>query len=436
VIYTSGSTGAPKGVMVEHRNVVNELLFQEVQYGSPAGQTILQFSPAAFDAAVEEILNLALGATLILGTETQVTSLDGFSALCVTHEVSRVALPVRFWEQLVRHGVVPASLRCVIIGGEAARGQSVRAWFDLGKPGTELFNAYGPTETTICAARYRCNSRDCGPPPIGRPITNGRIYLLDEYLEPAPVGVTGEIYIAGAGVARGYINKPALTAERFSADPFGAPGTRMYRTGDLGRYLPDGNIEYLGRNDFQVKIRGFRIELGEIEAKLQEHIGVCEAVVIAREEQGDKRLVAYYRRQGDVAPGVESLRSHLQWQLPEYMVPAAYVEMEQWPVTSNGKLDRKALPAPEGEAFLVQTYEPPEGETEQTLSQIWSELLGVERVGRQDNFFELGGHSLLAVSVIERMRQAGLQADVRSLFETPTLTALASATKLFKEVEL
>jgi amino acid adenylation domain-containing protein len=264
------------------------------------------------------------------------------------------------------------------------------------------------------------------------------MYVLDSYGEPAPVGVAGELYIGGAGVARGYLNRPELTTERFLPDPFGKapfianPGARMYRTGDLGRWLPDGTIEYLGRNDSQVKLRGFRIEPGEIEARLLEHESVREAVVVVREDEpGDKRLVAYYtaeeRAGGAEAPRAEQLRAHLAARLPEHMLPAAYVKLESLPLTPNGKLDRKALPAPEGEAYSRRGYEAPQGETETLLAATWAEALRLERVGRHDNFFELGGHSLLAVTLVERMRQAGLQVDVRALFTRPTLAELASA---------
>ena len=261
--------------------------------------------------------------------------------------------------------------------------------------------------------------------PIGRPIANTQIYILDIHGEPVPIGVAGELYIGGAGVARGYLNRPELTAERFLSDPFVAePGARVYRTGDLGRWLPDGNIEFLGRNDFQVKIRGFRIELGEIEARLALYPGIREAVVIAREDTpGDKRLVAYYTStgpQGDLdALGAEALRAHLSAALPEYMVPAAYVRLESLPLTPNGKLDRRALPAPDADAYATRGYEAPQGETETILAGIWAEVVRLDRVGRHDNFFELGGHSLLAITLIERMRRLGLQVDVRAIFATP-----------------
>ena len=281
-------------------------------------------------------------------------------------------------------------------------------------------------------------------PTIGRPIANTRVYILDAYGEPAPVGVAGELYIGGAGVARGYLNRAELTAERFVKDPFASePEARMYKTGDLGRWLPDGNIEFLGRNDFQVKIRGFRIELGEIESRLRECAGVREAVVLAREDgAGDKRLVAYYTtaRAGESEQetwSAEALRNHLAGRLPEYMVPAAYVRLESLPLTPNGKLDRKALPAPEAEAYASRGYAPPQGEIETKLAAMWAEVLKLDRVGRHDNFFSLGGHSLLAVRVVSRLRQElGMEVAIRDLFAHPVLADLAKALGSAARIEL
>jgi aryl carrier-like protein len=296
-------------------------------------------------------------------------------------------------------------------------------------PGLQIVNGYGPAETTVFSTTYPEIKNRSRNTPIGRPLANTRIYILDSHGDPVPVGVTGELYIGGAGVARGYLNRPELTAARFLKDPFtDDPQGRMYRTGDLGRWLADGNIEFLGRNDFQVKIRGFRIELGEIEARLREHEGVQEAVVLAREDTpGDKRLVAYYTASEQNSVGAEALRTHLAAKLPEYMVPAAYVRLESLPLTANGKLDRKALPPPEGDAYVVRQYEAPQGPVEELLAGIWAEVLKLERVGRHDNFFELGGHSLMAVTLVERLARAGLKADVRALFAAPTLAELATS---------
>ena len=265
--------------------------------------------------------------------------------------------------------------------------------------------------------------------PIGRPIWNTQIYILDKYGEPVPVGVTGELYIGGAGVARGYLNRAELTAERFLPNPFSTDSSaRLYRSGDLGRYLANANIEFLGRNDFQVKIRGFRIELGEIEARLAEHPGVRDAVVIAREDTpGDKRLVAYFTAAGqDISVNAEVLRNHLSAKLAEYMVPAAYVSLESLPLTANGKLDRKALPAPESDAYVSRGYEAPQGETETILAAIWAKVLKISKIGRHDNFFELGGHSLLAVRVIHLLEPRGLRIAAPDFFRYPTLAYQAA----------
>jgi len=338
-------------------------------------------------------------------------------------------------------------LRYLIVGGESLD-PVVMAGVLRNSPPQHLVNGYGPTETTTFAITHEITEVAEGAKgiPIGRPIANTQVYLLDGHGEPVPVGVAGDIYIGGAGLGHGYLNQPGLTAERFMACPYSTvAGARMYKTGDLGRYQADGKIEFLGRNDFQVKLRGFRIELGEIEARLAQHPGIGEVVVMKREDSpGEIRLVAYYtlakkesgeaaesarKEESEEAPAIvsaETLRKHILGSLPEYMGPAAYVELESLPLTANGKLDRKALPRPGGKAHASREYEAPKGETEITLARLWAELLKLERVGRHDHFFELGGHSLLAVSLIERMRGEGLQADVRALFVTPTLMELAS----------
>ena len=302
-------------------------------------------------------------------------------------------------------------------------------------PNTRLSNLYGPTEAAVDVTVWECRQPTEGRVPIGRPISNTQMYVLDRHGQPVPLGVAGEIYIGGAGVGRGYLNRPELTAQRFLADPFSAEAqARMYKTGDLGRWRADGTIEYLGRNDQQVKIRGFRIELGEIEAQLLRAGSVQEAVVVAREESaGEKRLVAYVvlaGQQGETttaAAVVEGLRGQLKSVLPEYMVPSAFVQLERLPLTPNGKLDRRALPAPDLAAYAHRQYEAPQGEVEEILAGIWQELLRVERVGRRDNFFELGGHSLLIMQMMERLRRVGLSAEIRRVFESPTLADLASA---------
>jgi len=327
----------------------------------------------------------------------------------------------------------------VMCGGEALPGWVVRQYQER-LPQVELHNLYGPTEATVASTAWtRSGEDELNIIPIGKPIANTRIYILDGAGGPVPVGVTGEIYIGGAGVARGYLNRPELTAERFVADPFAQePGARMYKTGDLGRWLVDGNIEFLGRNDFQVKIRGFRIELGEVEARLREYAGVREAVVMAREDEpGDKCLVAYYTAsQAGEEVSVEELRTYLEAKLPEYMVPTKWVQLDALPLTPNGKLDRKALPASPAQSLAGRGYEAPQGELESQIAGIWAEILKVERVGRHDSFFELGGHSLLAVRLASRLREAfDVDVPINDVFARPVLTSLAEYV-LDKQLEL
>jgi arthrofactin-type cyclic lipopeptide synthetase C len=324
-----------------------------------------------------------------------------------------------------------------VVGGEKAERRLLTRWRQR-TAGHYLgwLNTYGPTETTVYSAALLLKANDevdTHDIPIGRPIANTQMYILDAHQQPVPIGVAGELYIGGAGVARGYLNRPELTAQRFVRDPFSSqPQARMYRTGDLARFRPDGHIEYLGRNDHQVKIRGFRIELGEIEARLASHPSVRQTVVQAREDQpGDKRLVAYFTAHepapdgASASPEIEALRTHLSAVLPDYMVPAAYVRLDHMPLTPNGKLDRKALPAPEAGAYLTRDYQPPLGEVETTVARIWAEVLKLERVGRTDNFFALGGHSLLTVKVTSQLRESGKDASVADLFNHPTLESFA-----------
>jgi len=421
VIYTSGSTGQPKGVMTPHGGLCSFITGDFPGFGVGPGDRVLQFSSFSFDAcAFETFRTLTRGASLHLAAPGKVLGGETLSRTAARHGITHAVLPPAVLDAMPEGESLP-SIRTMVVAGEAVREPLVRRW----APGRSLINAYGPSETTVCASLGRCRSDEPGDPPIGRPIWNTRIYVLDAAGEPVPPGVAGELFIGGAGVARGYLERPELTAERFVADPFGGrPGARMYRTGDVGRWRADGTLEFVGRNDFQVKIRGLRIELGEIEARLAEHPAVREAVVLAREDRpGEKRLVAYVV--GDEAAGAEALRAYLGETLPEYMVPAAYLRMDALPLTPNGKLDRKALPAPEGDAFARSTYEAPVGETERALAGIWSEVLGIDPVGRHDNFFELGGHSLLAVQVVSLMRDVGLPLEVHALFEAPTLAELA-----------
>ncbi|HEX6095008.1 MAG TPA: non-ribosomal peptide synthase/polyketide synthase [Thermoanaerobaculia bacterium] len=436
VIYTSGSTGQPKGVMVEHRGVCNLAYAQSDAFGVDAASRVLQFASPAFDASISElVMTFVQGACLCLASRDAIMPGEPLQTTLRDLAITHVTLPST---ALAACGDADfPALQSLIVAGEACPPAVAERWHDK----VRFFNAYGPTETTVCATLQHCDEVYPATVPIGRPIANTTIYILDANRQPVPVGVEGEIYIGGNGVARGYRNRPDLTAERFIADPFRSdPNARMYKTGDLGRWLADGSIEYLGRNDFQVKVRGFRIELGEIETKLAACAGVREAVVIAREDvPGDKRLVAYVVG-SDLS--VADLRDALSAQLPEYMVPAAFVQLDAIPVTSNGKVDRKALPAPDGKALVRREYEAPQGELEEQLAAIWRELLHVERAGRHDTFFELGGHSLLAVQLISRIRTTlGVDIALRDVFAKASLRALAEAVReaaasTFEKIEI
>ncbi|MCK9700950.1 AMP-binding protein, partial [Pseudomonas syringae pv. syringae] len=326
-------------------------------------------------------------------------------------------------------------VRLINVTGDALSAQKLKLWDEMRPAHTRLINTYGPTEATVsCTAAYVSHdavagSEGSGNATIGKPMANTRIYLLDARQQPVPYGVAGEIFVGGDGVARGYLNLAEVNAERFLADPFSSsPDARMYKTGDLARYMADGRIEYLGRNDFQVKVRGFRIELGEIEARLGNCTGVKEAVVVAREDNpGDKRLVAYVVAQPQSQLTAAELRAELAPQLAEYMLPSAFVLLDAMPLTPNRKLDRKALPAPDADALISRGYEAPQGETEERIVAIWQDLLGIEQVGRHDHFFELGGHSLLAVSLIERLRKQGLNLNVKTVFTAPSVREMALA---------
>ncbi|WP_347141891.1 amino acid adenylation domain-containing protein [Pseudomonas sp. BIOMIG1N] len=422
VIYTSGSTGLPKGVMVEHQTLENLVNWHcdtfELRHGSHTSSV----AGFGFDAMAWEIWPaLCVGATLHLPPAREGgEDIDALLKWWLAQPLDVSFLPTPVAEYAFSQNLQHPTLKTLLVGGDRLRQFHTPQRF-------KLVNNYGPTEATVVATSGVVEAGQALH--IGRPVANTQVYLLDAHQQPVPVGVAGELYVAGAGVARGYLNRAQMTAERFLKDPFSHdPQARMYRTGDLARWLPDGTLDYLGRNDDQVKIRGVRIELGEIETRLGEHAQVREAVVLAREA----RLVAYFTETQAVS--IEDLRSWLQAQLPEYMVPSAYVRLDHMPLTANGKLDRRALPEPGLDALISRGYEAPEGEVETTLAQIWAEVLKLEQVGRHDNFFELGGHSLLAVGLVERMRQAGLQADVRVLFSQPTLAALAASVGAGHEV--
>jgi amino acid adenylation domain-containing protein len=433
LIYTSGSTGRPKGVMNRHGGISNRLQWMQEAYRLRESDRVMQKTPYSFDVSVWELFwPLIVGARLVMARPkghqdpAYLVRLIQDQKITVMHFV-----PAMLNVFLSQPGVEKCrSLRAVMCSGEALPFELQERFFAL-LP-AELHNLYGPTEASVDVTSWACQrSSDERVVPIGRPIANTQIYLLGRELQLVPVGAAGELYIGGYGLARGYLARPGLTAEKFVPAPFGGrPGARLYRTGDLARYLPDGVIEYLGRTDYQVKVRGFRIELGEIEAALREHPAINEAVVLASDdEHATLRLAAYYTvANGKNGPVKSDLRGYLKERLPEYMMPAAFVELEALPLTSNGKIDRRALPALEiinratDERVMLAARTP----TEARLSSIWCDVLGLERVSVDDNFFELGGHSLLATQVISRVRETfEVELPLRSMFESPTVASLA-----------
>jgi amino acid adenylation domain-containing protein/non-ribosomal peptide synthase protein (TIGR01720 family) len=426
VIYTSGSTGRPKGVMIGHGNAVASMLARFAFYPEPI-RGFLLLSSFSFDSSVAGLFwTLSQGGTLHLPEDEQHRDPASLAALIalrgISHFLALPSLHAQILEELGDHELV-----CTIVAGEACPPALPRRHVER-LPGVALVNEYGPTEASVWCTGWRADqAADDLVVAIGRPIRGVHVHILDGALDPVPIGVDGEIYVAGGGIARGYLGRPALTAERFIPNPFGEAGERLYRTGDLGRYRADGVIEYRGRIDQQVKIRGFRIELGEIEAALVRLPGIREAVVLAREDQpGEKRLVAYVVPYAENGPNTSELRAALARELPDYMIPSAFVALAAMPLTPNGKIDRKALPAPDIGAQVAHRYVAPCTPTEETLCRIFAEVLGLDRIGIEDNFFEVGGHSLLAIKLIERVRRQGLHADVRSLFANPTPAGLAA----------
>lgn len=426
VTYTSGSTGEPKGVMVEHASVVNLLTSIRKRIGFTPSDCILAVTTISFDiAALEILLPLLTGARVVLADRDIALDAGRLAAMLDRFDITALQATPATWQALVSAGWTGRRSLKALCGGEAMPVELARQLL----PRVEsLWNLYGPTETTIwsCARQIARVDEHTALEPIGGPIANTRIYLLDTHERPVPIGVTGEIHIGGTGVSRGYLNRDALTADRFIDSPF-VDGDRLYRTGDLGRYRPDGTIEFLGRSDFQIKVRGFRIEPGEIESQLLALTGIREALVVALEEEpGDTRLVAYYTVHDGAIVRREDFKEQLSRALPNYMVPAAYVPLASMPLTANGKVDRKRLPAPNGGAYITREYETPMGPTETTLAQIWRNVLRIEQVGRHSNFFELGGHSLLGLKVIAQVAQSlKVELPVETLFVAPDLLRMA-----------
>ncbi len=447
VIYTSGSTGVPKGVEVSHRNVARLLDSTQPRYQFGPTDVWTMFHSFAFDFSVWEIYGAILfGGRLVIVSHEVSRSPEAFHKLLRDERVTVLNQTPSAFRQLIRADETldgastgPLGLRWVIFGGEALELQSLRPWFDRhGDRSPRLVNMYGITETTVHVTYREIDRSDLdqgqAAGPIGRAIPGWQVYLLDRVGQPVPVGVVGEMYVGGSGVARGYLNRPGLTADRFVPDTFGdVPGARLYRSGDLARRRPDGELEYVGRADHQVKIRGYRIELGEIEASLARHAQVRESVVIVREDRaGDPRLAAYVVPRTVPGPSSSELRRHLKQTLPDYMVPAVFVTLPSLPLTDNGKVDRRGLPAPGGaRPALDGAFVVPRNEVEEKVAAIWAGVLDLDEVGVDDNFFDLGGHSLLATRAISRIRDAfGVDLPLRPLFENPTVAGLAECVEV------
>ncbi|WP_280868562.1 non-ribosomal peptide synthase/polyketide synthase [Streptomyces sp. SAI-127] len=425
VIYTSGSTGRPKGVQVAHGGLVNLAETFRRELGVAPGTRMLQFASFGFDAAVLDLATtLASGATLVVASSAERTEPAALSAVVRAQSVGVASVSPSLLGTLDPAEL--AGVEAMLVGSERVGEQVARVW----APGRRMLNGYGPTETTVIASAGLVDAGGVGAPPIGVPLPNTRAYVLDDRLAPVPVGVTGELYLAGPQLARGYGGQAGLTAERFVPDAFAGDGSRMYRSGDRVRRLADGRLSFVDRADGQLKVRGFRIEPGEVEAALVAHPGVRAAVVTAFGDGGERRLVAYVvpADPGAGIPSATELRESTGRRLPAFMVPSVFVELAGLPLTANGKLDRAALPEPDGTAHGEHAYVAPAGATEELLAGIWAQLLGVHRVGAEDNFFERGGHSLLATQVMSRIREVfGADVSVATLFDHPTVRALAAA---------
>ncbi|HEY9832540.1 MAG TPA: amino acid adenylation domain-containing protein, partial [Stenomitos sp.] len=436
VIYTSGSTGKPKGVAVEHQQLLNYLHGILARLDLPEGTSFATVSTFAADLGNSVIFPaLCTGGCLHVISQERATSPEALVEYCESHRIDCLKIVPSHLNALLTasHPEQILPRKYLILGGEALSWQLVEK-IQQYAPSCQILNHYGPTETTVGVLTYAISEpiRDKSETvPLGRAIANSQVYILDPYLQPVPIGVTGELYVGGDSVARGYLNQPQLTAEKFiTVENLGgqdAHPTRVYKTGDLARYLPDGNIEFLGRIDYQVKIRGFRVELGEISSLLAQHPSVTESLVLVREDEpGNQRLVAYVLPHPDSKPVVSNLKDFLQEQLPDYMIPTAFVLLDAFPLTPNGKIDRLALPAPDNARFNLKEYIAPQTPVEEVLADIWADILNIERVGIHDNFFDLGGHSLIATQLISRVHKIlRTQLTLRDLFEEPTIANIS-----------
>lgn len=422
MVYTSGSTGVPKAVMVTHRSVCNLAQTQKILFGMDSESRVLQFASWSFDASVSELWTTILaGGCLCLASRQELQDSAELQNIMHREQITTVTMPPSLL--LAWKGNVP-SLRTLVVAGEACSQEVASHWAQ----GRRFINAYGPTETTVCVSLEQSTTGEC--PGIGRPIGNVQAYVLDQYLEPVPVGVIGELFVGGAGVTRGYAGQPGITAQRFVPDPFSnESGSRIYRTGDSVRLKENGLLEFIGRNDDQVKIRGYRIEPGEIEAALVMHPAIEQAAIIATEAEGaERKLIAYIVPSNQAVPDSLQLREFLLQRLPDYMVPAAWIELKEMPLSANGKVDRKRLRGVTASHLKTpKIYEPPQSAVEMVLAEIWSELLSVTPIGIRDNFFDLGGHSLLGTLLTSRIGDLlAVELSLRNIFETPILQDLAA----------
>jgi len=440
IIYTSGSTGKPRGVLLTHAGMVNHHVAAQKLYDLQSSDRVLQFSSISFDIALEEIFPTWIaGATLILRTESTPLGARDFMHWIGEQRVTVLDLPTAYWHELVHQlsGLkqpMPPTMRLVIVGGEKASAKALASWNRLVVGKIRWINTYGPSEASIIATAYEPSAditwESSASIPIGRPIANTQIYLLDPDLHPVPSGTSGELHIGGVGLARGYLNQPQRSIEKFIKNPFSTdPEARLYKTGDMARFLPNGEIDFLGRCDNQVKIRGFRVEMGEVESALAQHSEVQESVVVVSEDdRGSKQLVAYVVPVRKPGPAVLQLRSFLTEKLPEYMIPSAFVTLDRLPLTPNGKVDKKALPDPApGQVGVGQKGKGPRDPLQAQIVHIWESVLGKAPIGTDENFFDLGGHSLLAVRLLHSMEQAfGKRLPITTILHAPTIEQFAA----------
>jgi amino acid adenylation domain-containing protein len=429
VIYTSGSTGRPKGVMIEHKSICNRLFWMQEEYCLREGEAVLQKTPFTFDVSVWELFwPLLFGAKLVIAEPQMHRDSAALVKIINEKKISTIHFVPSMLQVFLEDKAVQTckTLKRVFCSGEALPFELQTRFFSLLQ--ADLHNLYGPTEAAVDVSYWPCekNSKDRSVP-IGKPVANTQLYILNKYLKPVPVGITGELYIGGVQVARGYLNLPEMTKEKFIDLPIGnGKGGRLYKTGDLCLFRRDGNIEYLGRNDFQIKIRGLRVEIGEIEALIKQISGMREVIVLAREDEpGDKRIIAYFINSSEMKVDVKEISKELRDKLPAHMIPSAFVPMDAFPLTSSGKIDRRGFPRPEFDRKKDRTYVEPKGKIEREISEIWRKLLKVEKVGLQDNFFDLGGNSLLLIRALNRLREMyGGNLSIMDMFKHPTVENL------------